>query len=142
MKKKPLDFMDKRICSILIPYKTSEAGILVFLQKRAEDAVRHPDDFGFFGGGMEPGESPEQVLEREIWEELNFKPTGYNFLGVYESDHTIRHVYSLKVDDDFESKIQINEGQYGKFFTEKEYQSEPLITDNDKLILRDFYRLK
>ncbi|MDD5726797.1 MAG: NUDIX domain-containing protein [Patescibacteria group bacterium] len=134
--------MDKRICSILIPYREATAGILVFLQKRAKDAVRHPDDFGFFGGGMEPGESPEQALERETWEELSFKPTGYDFLGVYESAHTIRHVYSLKVENDFESKIQINEGQYGKFFTEQEYQSEPLITDKDKLILRDFYHLK
>jgi 8-oxo-dGTP pyrophosphatase MutT (NUDIX family) len=134
--------MEKRICSILIPYRKTPEGVVVFLQKRAPDVVRHPNEFGFFGGGMEPGESPEQALEREIGEELEFKPSGYVFLGVYESAHTIRHVFYLKVEDDFESKIKINEGQYGKFFSEGEFENEPQITDMDKLILRDFYRLK
>lgn len=131
--------MEKRICSILIPYREAPKGISVFLQKRAPDAVRHPNDFGFFGGGIEPGESPEQALEREIGEELEFKPSGHVFLGVYESAHTIRHVFYLKVEDDFESKIKINEGQYGKFFSEQGYQLEPSITEMDKLILKDFY---
>ncbi len=134
--------MDKRICSILIPYLDAPEGILVFLQKRAEDALRGPGMFGFFGGGAENDENIEQTLEREIQEELNIVPKDYQFIGTYESLDTILNTFLMKVEDDFETSIVVKEGEYGKFFSEQESQDEPKLSEMDKLILRDFYRLK
>ncbi|MFA6099583.1 MAG: NUDIX domain-containing protein [Patescibacteria group bacterium] len=134
--------MSKRICSILIPYKTSEAGILVFLQKRAEDALRGQGMFGFFGGGAENDENIEQTLEREIQEELSIAPKEYKFFGTYESEGAILSVFLMEVKDDFELTIKVNEGEYGKFFDEQESQAETKLSETDKRILRDFCQTK
>lgn len=134
--------MSKRICSILIPYKINEGGIFVFLQKRAEDALRGPGMFGFFGGGAENDENIEQTLEREIQEELSITPKDYQFFGTYESAGAILSVFLMEVKDDFELTVEVNEGEYGKFFSEQESQAEPKLSETDKLILRDFCQTK
>lgn len=69
----------KRLVSILIPYRRNADKFLVFLQKRSKDAKRLPGFFGFFGGGAKNNENPEEALQREIMEELNFVPRGHVF---------------------------------------------------------------
>ena len=117
--------------------------ILVFLQKREKDRKVLPGYFAFFGGKLEEGESPEQGLEREIQEELCFTPQGYQFLNQYPFSDWTGNVYILQVDDSFESKIKVMEGEYGKFFSEQEVLHEPMIIQHDRDILKDLYqRLK
>lgn len=41
--------------------------------------IWYPDHWGLFGGAIEPGESPEQALVRELEEELGITPTGYRY---------------------------------------------------------------
>lgn len=36
--------------------------------------IMHPGVWGFFGGHLEPGESPETGLKRELLEEINYQP--------------------------------------------------------------------
>ncbi len=45
----------------------------ILLQKRAKDLAFLPGKWSFFGGGVEPGETPTEALKREALEELNFR---------------------------------------------------------------------
>lgn len=65
--------MEKSKISILIPYKIIDNQIFVYLQKRSADAERLPNYFGFWGGGAENNETPEETLLREIREEMGIE---------------------------------------------------------------------
>src|SRR3989344_4547835 len=114
----------KRKVALLIPYLIDNDEVLVYLQKKAKDAVRLPDYFGFFGGGLEGKETPEEALGREIKEELDFAPEGYEFLGSYDLGDR-KSTFIMKVDDSFEDNITVLEGEYGKWFKEEEALNEP-----------------
>lgn len=128
----------KRRVSILIPYK-KDNDIFVYLQKRSENAKRIPGYFGFFGGGAEEDESPEEALRREMKEEINFIPEDYVHFKQYEFNESIKYIFILEVDDDFEEKIIVLEGEYGKWFGEKDILQEPKLIEEDKIVLKDFY---
>ncbi len=130
----------KRNVSILIPYKiANKKEISIFLQKREKDRKVLPGYFAFFGGKIEDGETPEKAMEREIREEMSFTPKGYAFFLKYDFTDWSANVYCLKVNNNFEKEIKIQEGECGKFFSEKEISLETMIADHDRSILKDFY---
>ncbi|MDD5110060.1 MAG: NUDIX hydrolase [Patescibacteria group bacterium] len=45
----------------------------ILLQRRDEHAPKYPNLWGLISGAIKPGESPEQALQREAQEELNYK---------------------------------------------------------------------
>ena len=129
----------KRKISILIPYILKENAISVYLQKRSKDAKRLPDYFGFFGGGAEGNENPEEALRREMKEEISFIPEGYTHFKKYNFEQSIKEIFLLKTSISFEQKITILEGEYGRWFTEQETLSESKLIGEDKLILGEVY---
>ena len=60
------------------------------------------DYWEFPGGKMEPGESPEEALKREIWEELETKIVIERLVATIEYDypafHLTMHCYWCKVE--------------------------------------------
>ncbi len=131
---------NKRKISILIPYYFDDQGsISVFLQRRSKEAKVLPDYFGFFGGGAEGNETPNEALKREIKEELNIDPKEHKHFKEYVFEKSIKNVYFLNVNKDFENNITVLEGQYGKWFTIEEAINEEKLIEDDKLVLREFF---
>jgi 8-oxo-dGTP pyrophosphatase MutT (NUDIX family) len=119
---KPL-MSDKRENSTLIPYRRIDGELFFYLQKRSDNAPRMPGVFGMFGGGFEPGETPEQALYREIMEELVYVPQHPVYFSRYEHGKAILHLFVEEVASDFESKVEVKEGDFGKFFSASEVVS-------------------
>lgn len=57
------------------------ADLDVLLQRRAATLGHHPGQVSFPGGGLEPGETPEQAAVREAVEETGLDPAGVEVLG-------------------------------------------------------------
>ena len=56
----------------------------ILLQKRDNRAPKNPGMWGFFGGRVEDGESPEQALTREALQELSLENVKFKFFGRYK----------------------------------------------------------
>jgi 8-oxo-dGTP pyrophosphatase MutT (NUDIX family) len=125
----------KREVATLIPYVEKDGAFEFFLQKRSITMERLPGFFAFFGGGLEKGETKEQGMLREIKEELDFVPEGFEFFSRYENVHYINSVFALKVEEGFENTVTVHEGDYGEFFPIHKIEKAPDIIPQDKMIL-------
>lgn len=130
---------NKRKVSVLVPYKKENGLIYVFLQKRSDDAEREPGMFGFFGGGADGDENPEQALLREIKEELNIVLEKFDHFGTYYLPKTVVDVFITEVGSNFENEITVLEGDYGKWFNEEDFERERHIITGDLRILEELY---
>ena len=139
-------YSPQRRCSIFIPYKKQGNNIVVYLQKRSADTKRLPDYFGFWGGGIEKNETPEQGLLREVKEEMDYTPSSYHFFGKYvfprrgKNGYSEKFAFILEVKNNFENEIKILEGEYGKYFSEEEVEKELKLIEDDKVILSDIFK--
>lgn len=108
-----------RSVSILLPYNSKGE---VLLQHRSSEAVYYPGYWGFFGGGIESGETPEKALKREIMEELEINIDSARFFKRYEIEEEKgvyeRFLYLLPINISFKRlKSQLREGDGIGFFS-------------------------
>ncbi len=95
----------------------------VLLQKRPKDANRFPDSWGLFGGGLKPGESPEDALRREVREELGLQLGHFDLVS--EHPYVLRDlgergkIYAFEAYFD-ESELRLYEGQEMAWFRPEE----------------------
>lgn len=70
----------------------------ILLQYRSNDAPRLANHWAFFGGGIEPGESPEEALAREIHEELEYTVSSPRLIFtqtfIHEKDESTKYVFA------------------------------------------------
>ena len=122
-----------RNVSLFILY-TPEGKIL--LQHRSKDAERLPNYWGFFGGGIEQGESPEQALKREVVEELSYDVRNPYFLTTqkYILDETegTKYVFVEKYDND---PLELGEGQAMEWFYPDEIEKLQM-SDYDRSLVQ------
>jgi 8-oxo-dGTP pyrophosphatase MutT (NUDIX family) len=82
-----------------------------FLLQLRDDipTILYPGHWALFGGHIEPGETKEAAMRRELLEEIGYAPPLLSPFGRYEDDRVIRHVYhgSLTVGLD---GLVLNEG--------------------------------
>jgi 8-oxo-dGTP diphosphatase len=102
-----------RRASVLILYNEKKE---ILLQHRSKDARNAPNLWAFFGGGIEEGETPLQALEREIWEELEYKTKSPHFLGHFDYEGK-SNVYTYVEKYDESQTLHQHEGQGLGWFT-------------------------
>lgn len=109
--------------------------------------IVYPGCWGFFGGHLEAGETPEVGLFRELQEEINYQPPQVSKFGLYASPQVIRHVYAAPLLVDLED-LELNEGwdlgllsrdsiRQGYHYSPRAGRDCPLAAPHQQ-ILRDF----
>lgn len=129
----------------IIPYQDN------FLMQLRDDipGILYPGCWGFFGGHIDPGETPEVAMKRELLEEINFNPSQVFEFGCYSDSKVIRHFFYtpltvepaelvLKEGWDF-GFVTPEEIRNGECYSEKAGQLRPLGVPHQKILL-DFMR--
>jgi 8-oxo-dGTP diphosphatase len=69
-----------------------------------------PGCWGLFGGHLDPGETPEQGLRRELQEEINWQPTALELVMVHPIHRRTAHVFRAELSVPL-NQLQLLEGQ-------------------------------
>lgn len=108
----------------------------ILLQHRAEDAKRLPGYWGFFGGGIETSETPEQTVKRETLEELNYELKNpklimkQNFL--WKDENNEKYVFVEEYNP--RQKIILKEGQNFGWFLFSELNKLKIINHDVEVL--------
>ena len=105
----------------------SEAAAALIVTADARYLMQHRDDkpgiffpgwWGCFGGAVEPGESPEEAMRRELVEELGWQPGGLEPFAALGLDFSFsghgmlpRHFFVAKVEEREVAAMRLGEGQ-------------------------------
>lgn len=108
--------------------------LLLQLRDNRPDII-HPNKWGLFGGSIEPGETPEQTIKREIEEEIGWKPPEVKYILTWkeekESWETTVFGTRLTVDT---SELILTEGQDLGLFTLEELKQLPIVPKIHKML--------
>jgi len=112
----------------------STDGRILLQQRDYAPGISFPGYWTLPGGRVEEGESPEQAIERELWEELEFVPS-LALWKIYERQHQgvanvviVQYVYFAETDRTAES-LAGNEGLGLRYFDGHELAAIPIGFD-------------
>jgi len=111
--------------------------------------ILYPGYWGLFGGHLERGETPEEAVKREIWEEITYDLQIFHPFGCYQDERAVRHVFYAPLTVTLEQLI-LHEGWdfalvtteeigEGEIYSTKAQQYRPLGKIHQK-ILHDFLK--
>ncbi|MCU0550005.1 MAG: NUDIX hydrolase [Leptolyngbya sp. Prado105] len=113
--------------------------------------IAYPGHWGLFGGHLDPGETPEIAVVRELQEEICYAAIDFAKFGVYEDDRAIRHVFAAPLTVEV-SELNLMEGwdlglftvleiKQGERFSDRANQIRPLGAIHQRILL-DFIHAK
>jgi 8-oxo-dGTP diphosphatase len=142
--------------AILYHIGEAEAALSVssqFLLQLRDDKLQiaYPGCWACFGGHQEPGETPIETIQRELEEEIGYRPPQVTYFNSYITHvQVIRHVFwaPLTVNP---NELQLNEGQdlgfstieevrQGWRFSQQLGQRRPIIHPHRQILLDFFQR--
>jgi 8-oxo-dGTP diphosphatase len=81
--------------------------------------IVYPGYWAFFGGHIEPGETPEVAVQREVLEEIGYVMPSAEKFGIYPNEIAIRHVFHAPLKAELEELV-LAEGWDLGFLTPEE----------------------
>jgi mutator protein MutT len=95
---------EERVCVggvlVRVVDRGREESALVLLGRRAANREFYPDVWDVLGGHLEPNETSEQAIVRELREEIGVTPTAWTSLGEFREslpggDAIVLHLYAV-----------------------------------------------
>jgi 8-oxo-dGTP diphosphatase len=83
--------------------------------------IVYPGYWGLFGGHIEPGETPDVAVKREVLEEITYTLPPYFEFRCYADDVAIRHVFHAPLLVEL-NQLTLNEGWDMGLLTPKDIQ--------------------
>ena len=134
-----------------MPEKPAGAGILflnsasqvLLLLRDIKPTIPFPNCWDIPGGMIDPGETPEQCVVREMREEIGKSISSPQLFRVYQQPKQTDHVFWQRAELDL-SQIQLTEGQRHKWFCRDEINSMPdsAFAFDFKRVILDFFQEK
>jgi len=125
--------MKKRDVSTIVFYTTKKE---VLMQDR-KGISKYGEEWSFFGGGIEEGETPREAIIRETKEELNYNLNELEEIGnchfKNEKIECTRHVFIAPLKNELQ-KMSVLEGKQGKLFSITEAKKLKLIPGEEQVI--------
>lgn len=113
----------KKTCSSIIIHKDK---ILLLLRDNIPQ-IPDPNKWQTIGGHVEQGETYEEALRREVYEETNLRPSNVHHCGFLKGGYFAMSLYVCYLDDNEKKEVKLgNEGQDLRFFTLEEIEKLPL----------------
>ena len=114
--------------------------VLLYLRDN-KPVLRYPNCWDLLGGNVEPGESPEQCIRRELLEEIELDLQNPKLFAMYDLEDRIEHTYWAELDLDIVT-TPLHEGQRLQWFSQTDLGQlpDPKVAFGFKPILLDFFR--
>ena len=107
--------------------------------------IIYPGCWGFFGGHIDPGETPEEAVKRELLEEISYAPPRVSEFRCYSDSQVIRHVFHAPLTVEL-NQLVLKEGwdmglvtpeeiRAGERYSEKADQIRPLGRPHQQILL-------
>ncbi|MEG3940591.1 NUDIX hydrolase [Microcoleus sp. S36b_A3] len=107
--------------------------------------IRYPGHWALFGGHLEPGETPEVALLRELVEEISWVPATISFFGCDVEADVVRHVFHSQLSADVKDLV-LHEGwdmqlltaqdiRAGKCYSQKSGDVRPFGIPHQRILL-------
>jgi 8-oxo-dGTP pyrophosphatase MutT (NUDIX family) len=120
----------------------TEDGRYVLQQRDNKEGIFFPGGWGNFGGAIEPGETPEVALVRELHEELGIPVSRFELFCRLVLDfryagagEVVRHFFTVPVTARQVSSIVLGEGRSHGIFSGDEILEMPKVVPYDGIVL-------
>jgi 8-oxo-dGTP pyrophosphatase MutT (NUDIX family) len=133
------------------PLRPAEAAAALIVTVDARYLMQHRDDkpgiffpgwWGCFGGALEPGESPEQAVRRELAEELGWTPRRVERFASLGLDFSFagwgvlpRHFFLVEVEEGEVAAMRLGEGQHMALIPGAELLGMPRVVPYDATVI-------
>lgn len=104
--------------------------------------IFYPGHWGVFGGAIDPGETPEQGLSREIEEELGLSGVVFTPFTQISIDFSycglgivMRHYFGGTIDEAALTRLRLGEGREMRVFSAIELLSMPRVVPYDSVAI-------